>query len=60
MERHAVHLVLYYTAAPGVGRELLKDSPSEVLSLYPAIVCRLPGSEGSLGGDRKIHGFHQG
>lgn len=47
MERHTVHVVLYYRAAPGMDREKLKDSLSEVLSLYPAMTGRLTrGGEG--------------
>ncbi|KAL5218172.1 hypothetical protein ABZP36_018856 [Zizania latifolia] len=51
MERHAVHLVLYFRAAPAVDRELLKESLSEVLSHYPAMTGRLTraarGGEGA-------------
>ncbi|KAF0914650.1 hypothetical protein E2562_031115 [Oryza meyeriana var. granulata] len=56
MERHAVHLVLYYRAAPGLDREPLKESLSEVLSQYPAMTGRLTraatggGGEGAEGG----------
>lgn len=50
MERHAVHLVLYCRAAPGVGRDPLKESLSEVLSLYPAMVGRLTRREGESPG----------
>ncbi|CAN6303578.1 unnamed protein product [Urochloa humidicola] len=51
MERHAVHVVLYVRAAPGVDREQLKESLSEVLSLYPAMTGRLTrgGGEGGEG-----------
>lgn len=54
MERHAVHLVLYCRAAPGVGRDALKESLSEALSLYPAMTGRLvraaQGEEGGAAG----------
>ncbi|KAL6894065.1 hypothetical protein ACP4OV_008163 [Aristida adscensionis] len=55
MERHTVHLVLYYRAAPGLARDPLKESLSEVLSLYPAMTGRLTrggggGGEGESGG----------
>ncbi|KAL6636912.1 hypothetical protein ACP70R_024484 [Stipagrostis hirtigluma subsp. patula] len=49
MERHTVHLVLYYRAAPGLGRDKLKESLSEVLSLYPAMTGRL--TRGGGGGE---------
>ncbi|CAL4935892.1 unnamed protein product [Urochloa decumbens] len=50
MERHAVHVVLYVRAAPGVDREQLKESLSEALSLYPAMTGRLTrGGEGAEG-----------
>jgi hypothetical protein len=49
MERHAVHLVLYYGAVPGVDTELLNESLCEVLLLYPTIIC-LPASKGRVGG----------
>uniref|UniRef100_A0A0D3FNZ3 Uncharacterized protein n=1 Tax=Oryza barthii TaxID=65489 RepID=A0A0D3FNZ3_9ORYZ len=59
MERHAVYLVLYYRAAPGLDREPLKESLSDVLSQYPAMTGRLTrpaaaaaggGGEGGEGG----------
>uniref|UniRef100_A0ACD5WA87 Uncharacterized protein n=1 Tax=Avena sativa TaxID=4498 RepID=A0ACD5WA87_AVESA len=50
MERHAVHLVLYCRAGPGVDRDPLKESLSEVLSLYPAMVGRLTRREGEAPG----------
>jgi heat shock transcription factor len=47
MERHTVHVVVYCRAAPGLDREQLKESLSEVLSLYPAMTGRLTrGGEG--------------
>lgn len=49
MERHTVHVVLYLRAAPGLDREQLKESLSEVLSLYPAMTGRLTRGEGSDG-----------
>lgn len=49
MGRHAVHLVLYCRAAPGVDRDPLKESLSEALSLYPAMVGRLTRPEGEGG-----------
>uniref|UniRef100_A0A0D9VYW1 Uncharacterized protein n=1 Tax=Leersia perrieri TaxID=77586 RepID=A0A0D9VYW1_9ORYZ len=53
MERHAVHLVLYYRAAPGLDRDLLKESLSDVLSQYPAMTGRLTravAADGQNGG----------
>ncbi|KAM3278018.1 hypothetical protein ACQJBY_045725 [Aegilops geniculata] len=49
MGRHAVHLVLYCRAAPGVDRDPLKESLSEALSLYPAMVGRLTRAQGEGG-----------
>ena len=49
MERHTVHVVLYCRAAPGLDREQLKESLSEVLSLYPAMTGRLTRREGGEG-----------
>lgn len=49
MERHTMHVVLYCRAAPGLDREQLKESLSEVLSLYPAMTGRLTRGEGSEG-----------
>ena len=46
MERHTVHVVLYCRAAPGLDREQLKESLSEVLSRYPAMTGRLTRREG--------------
>ncbi|CAL4919016.1 unnamed protein product [Urochloa decumbens] len=51
MERHAVHVVLYVRAAPGVDREQLKESLSEALSLYPAMTGRLTRAGGAEGGE---------
>ncbi|XP_062212386.1 protein ECERIFERUM 26-like [Phragmites australis] len=51
MERHTVHVVLYLRAAPGgLDREQLKESLSEVLSLYPAMTGRLTRGCGADGG----------
>lgn len=49
MERHTVHVVVYVRAAPGLDREPLKESLSEVLSLYPAMTGRL--TRGGDGGE---------
>ncbi|KAJ1293637.1 hypothetical protein BS78_01G084000 [Paspalum vaginatum] len=49
MERHTVHVVLYCRAAAGLDREQLKESLSEVLSLYPAMTGRLTRGEGGEG-----------
>ncbi|CAN6322635.1 unnamed protein product [Urochloa humidicola] len=51
MERHAVHVVLYVRAAPGVDRDQLKESLSEVLSLYPAMTGRLTRGGGGEAGE---------
>uniref|UniRef100_A0A0E0KIX7 Transferase family protein n=1 Tax=Oryza punctata TaxID=4537 RepID=A0A0E0KIX7_ORYPU len=51
MERHAVYLVLYYRAAPGLDREPLKESLSDVLSQYPAMTGRLTRAAASEVGD---------
>ncbi|XP_040378125.1 protein ECERIFERUM 26-like [Oryza brachyantha] len=67
MERHAVHVVLYCRAAPGIERDLLKESLSEVLSQYPAMTGRLTRAgdgagaaecgEGSGGAATAQHGW---
>jgi hypothetical protein len=52
MERHTVLVVLYARAGPGLDRERLKESLSEVLSLYPAMTGRL-----TRGGDAAHPGW---
>jgi hypothetical protein len=49
MERHTVLVVLYVRAAPGLDREQLKESLSEVLSLYPAMTGRLTRGDAAEG-----------
>ncbi|TVU45074.1 hypothetical protein EJB05_04545, partial [Eragrostis curvula] len=57
MERHTVHVVLYYRAAPGMDREQLKESLSEVLSLYPAMTGRLTRAEDAEAGNAAQRGW---
>ncbi|KAL5210469.1 hypothetical protein ABZP36_006092 [Zizania latifolia] len=57
MERHALHLVLYCRAAPGIDRELLKESLSEVLSHCPAMTSRLTRAAGEGGAKAGQRGF---
>lgn len=57
MERHTVHVVVYLRAAPGLDREQLKESLSEVLSLYPAMTGRLTRGEGSADAEPAHRGW---
>lgn len=57
MERHTVHVVVYLRGAPGLDREQLKESLSEVLSLYPAMTGRLTRGEGSADAEPAHRGW---